>query len=306
MLANLNEVLIPAKKGKYAVGLFNAVNLELARGIIEAAEKTESPVIVGTAEVLFPYGPLDEVSYYLIPMAKKAKVPVVVHLDHGLRKETCIQALELGFSSIMYDCSTEPYEVNVKKVREMAEIAHSFGASIEAKLGHVGNSGQDNMELDDTDKFLQIQSRRKFGEKTGVDALAISVGTAHGAYKRPPKLDFERIRTIAELLPIPLVLHGGSGLSDADFKKAIQEGISKVNIFTDINVAAVEAEFSAFDNMNKGIIDLIPAAVNAVRAEVGRKLQLFGCTGKAVTNSPSKAELIRIVVNEVLKELKNK
>ena len=132
------------------------------------------------------------------------------------------------------------------------------------------------------------------------------MGTAHGAYKRPPKLDFERIRTIAELLPIPLVLHGGSGLSDADFKKAIQEGISKVNIFTDINVAAVEAEFSAFDNMNKGIIDLIPAAVNAVRAEVGRKLQLFGCTGKAVTNSPSKAELIRIVVNEVLKELKNK
>ncbi|MCI6464668.1 MAG: class II fructose-bisphosphate aldolase [Faecalicatena sp.] len=307
MLANLNEVLIPAKKGKYAVGLFNAVNLELARGIIEAAEKTESPVIVGTAEVLFPYGPLDEVSYYLIPMAKKAKVPVVVHLDHGLRKETCIQALELGFSSIMYDCSTEPYEVNVKKVREMAEIAHSFGASIEAELGHVGNSGQDNMELDDTDKFYTDPKQAKdFVEKTGVDALAISVGTAHGAYKRPPKLDFERIRTIAELLPIPLVLHGGSGLSDADFKKAIQEGISKVNIFTDINVAAVEAEFSAFDNMNKGIIDLIPAAVNAVRAEVGRKLQLFGCTGKAVTNSPSKAELIRIVVNEVLKELKNK
>lgn len=307
MLANLNEVLIPAKKGKYAVGLFNAVNLELARGIIEAAEKTESPVIVGTAEVLFPYGPLDEVSYYLIPMAKKAKVPVVVHLDHGLRKETCIQALELGFSSIMYDCSTEPYEVNVKKVREMAEIAHSFGASIEAELGHVGNSGQDNMELDDTDKFYTDPKQAKdFVEKTGVDALAISVGTAHGAYKRPPKLDFERIRTIAELLPIPLVLHGGSGLSDADFKKAIQEGISKVNIFTDINVAAVEAEFSAFDNMNKGIIDLIPAAVNAVRAEVGRKLQLFGCTGKAVTNSPSKAELIRIVVNEMLKELKNK
>lgn len=306
MLANLNEVLIPAKKGKYAVGLFNAVNLELARGIIEAAERTESPIIVGTAEVLFPYGPLDEVSYYLIPMAKKAKVPVVVHLDHGLRKETCIQALELGFSSIMYDCSTEPYEVNVKKVREMAEIAHSFGASIEAELGHVGNNGQDNMELNDPDKFYTDPKQAKdFVEKTGVDALAIAVGTAHGAYKLPPKLDFERIRTIGELLPVPLVLHGGSGLSDADFKKAIQEGISKVNIFTDINVAAVEAEFSAFDNMNKGIIDLIPAAVNAVRAEVERKLQLFGCTGKAVINSLSKAELIRIVVNEVLKELKN-
>ena len=140
MLVTLNDVLIPAKKGKYAVGLFNAVNLELARGIIAAAEETGSPVIMGTAEVLFPYGPLDEVSYYLIPMAKKAKVPVVIHLDHGLRKETCLKALKLGFSSIMYDCSTDPYDVNVEKVKEMADIAHSYGATIEAELGHVGDN----------------------------------------------------------------------------------------------------------------------------------------------------------------------
>jgi len=118
MLVNLNKVLLPAKKGKYAIGLFNAVNLELARGIIQAAEQTGSPVIMGTAEVLFTYGPLEELSYYLIPMAKKAKVPVVIHLDHGLNRETCIKALELGFSSVMYDCSTDPYEENVKKVKE--------------------------------------------------------------------------------------------------------------------------------------------------------------------------------------------
>ena len=110
MLVNMNQVLLPAKRGKYAVGLFNAVNLELARGIIAAAEASRSPVIMGTAEVLLPYGPLEEVSYYLIPMAKKASVPVVIHLDHGLNKETCIKALELGFSSIMYDCSTDSYE----------------------------------------------------------------------------------------------------------------------------------------------------------------------------------------------------
>ena len=110
MLVTLNEVLKPAKEGKYAVGLFNAVNMELARGIIAAAEKTQSPVIMGTAEVLFPYGPLEEVSYYLLPMAKKANVPVVIHLDHGLRKETCLKALELGFTSIMYDCSTDDYD----------------------------------------------------------------------------------------------------------------------------------------------------------------------------------------------------
>ena len=115
--------------------LFNAVNLELARGIIAAAESTGSPVIMGTAEVLFPYGPLEEVSYYLLPMAKKANVPVVIHLDHGLNKETCLKALELGFSSIMYDCSTDSYDENVRKVKEMAEIAHSYGATIEGELG---------------------------------------------------------------------------------------------------------------------------------------------------------------------------
>ena len=128
MLVNMNEVLYDAKKGRYAVGLFNAVNLELARGIIAAAEQTGSPVIMGTAEVLFPYGPLEEVSYYLLPMAKKAKVPVEIHLDHGLKKETCLKALELGFTSIMYDCSTDSYDENVRKVKEMADIAHSFGA----------------------------------------------------------------------------------------------------------------------------------------------------------------------------------
>ena len=125
MLVNMNDVLIKKKKGKYAIGLFNAVNLELARGIIAAAESTGSPVIMGTAEVLFPYGPLEELSYYLLPMAKKANVPIVVHLDHGLKKETCIKALELGFSSIMYDCSTDSYDENVRKVREMAEIARA-------------------------------------------------------------------------------------------------------------------------------------------------------------------------------------
>ena len=133
MLVNLNEVLLPAKRDQYAVGLFNAVNLELARGIINAAETMQSPVIMGTAEVLLPYGPLEEVSYYLIPMAKKARVPVVIHLDHGLNYDTCIRALKLGFSSVMYDCSTDPYEENIRKVKEMADIAHSYGATIEGE-----------------------------------------------------------------------------------------------------------------------------------------------------------------------------
>ena len=138
MLVNLNDVLVPARKGKYAVGLFNTVNLELARGVMEAAEELDSPVIIGTAEVLLPYGPLEDLANLLIPMAERASVPVVVHLDHGLKEETCRLALELGFSSIMYDCSTMDYGDNMEHVKKMAETAHSFGASIEAELGHVG------------------------------------------------------------------------------------------------------------------------------------------------------------------------
>lgn len=311
MLVNMDAVLKPAQKGKYAVGLFNAVNLELARGIIAAAECTQSPVIMGTAEVLFPYGPLEEVSYYLLPMAKKANVPVVIHLDHGLRKETCLKALELGFTSIMYDCSTDPYEVNVEKVKEMADIAHSYGATIEGELGHVGdNEGSaegDSHLVNPSIYFTDPKLAKDFVDKTGVDALAIAVGNAHGAYKLPPKLDFERIRTIAKTVDVPLVLHGGSGLTDNDFKRAIQEGISKVNIFTDINIAAVKAEFSKFTDMNKGIIDLIPAAVEAVKQESILKMKLFSSDGKAkYTDYDMNQHDVDKIVRAVVKELAEK
>lgn len=310
MLVNMNQVLLPAKRQKYAVGLFNAVNLELARGIIAAAESSRSPVIMGTAEVLFPYGPLEEVSYYLIPMAKKASVPVVIHLDHGLNRETCIKALELGFSSIMYDCSTDSYEENVRKVKEMADIAHSYGATIEGELGHVGDNegsaeGSSHM-TNPADFYTDPAMAKDFVQKTGVDALAIAVGTAHGAYKLPPKLDFERIRAIANTVDVPLVLHGGSGLTDEDFRRAIQEGISKINIFTDINIAAVEAEFRKFEYMSKGIIDLIPAAVEAVKQETQKKMTLFSSTGKAEvevknlhTNSADISQIVEMVIEEI-------
>lgn len=314
MLVNLNKVLMPAKKNHYAVGLFNAVNLELARGIISAAESAGSPVIMGTAEVLLPYGPLEELSYFLIPMAKKANVPIVIHLDHGLKKETCLKALELGFTSIMYDCSTDPYDENVKKVKEMASIAHAYGATIEGELGHVGdNEGAaeaSHMAEDPSCLFTDPKVAKDYVDKTGVDALAIAVGNAHGVYKLPPKLDFDRIRKIAQTVDVPLVLHGGSGLSDNDFKQAIQCGISKVNIFTDINVAAVEAEFKRFTSMNKGIIDLIPAAVEAVRQETLKKLKLFGSCQKAEKGQYGSAvdaeQLAALITKEVAKYIKER
>lgn len=285
MLVNMNDILKPAQQGKYAVGLFNAVNLELARGIFQAAEKMKSPVIVGSAEVLLPFGPLEEISYFLIPMAKRASVPVAVHLDHGLNYETCVKALELGFSSVMYDCSTDTYEENIRKVKEIADLAHSYGATIEGELGHVGDNegsveGSDHV-ADPSAFYTDPAQAKDFVERTGVDALAIAVGTAHGAYKLPPKLDFERIETIRKTIDVPLVLHGGSGLADEDFKKAIRCGISKVNIFTDINVASAQAVKDHMVSPERGITDVILSQVDAIEKAVINKLLLFGSEGKA-------------------------
>ena len=139
MLVNMNDVLLPAKKGGYGVGFFNAVNVEMARAIIETAEELRAPVMVGTAEILLPAMELARVAEYLIPMAEKASVPVCVHYDHGLTFEKCMQALELGFTSIMYDCSTAPYEENIEKVAEMVKICHAMGRTVEGELGHVGD-----------------------------------------------------------------------------------------------------------------------------------------------------------------------
>ena len=238
MLVNLNDVLVPARKGKYAVGLFNTVNLELARGVMEAAEELDSPVIIGTAEVLLPYGPLEDLANLLIPMAERASVPVVVHLDHGLKEETCRLALELGFSSIMYDCSTMDYGDNMEHVKRMAETAHSFGASIEAELGHVGDNEGGSAEgsgpgAEPSQFYTDPVQARDFIDRTGADALAIAVGTAHGAYKLPPKLDFDRISEIAETISTPLVLHGGSGIPAEQMIESVKYGINKVNIGTE-------------------------------------------------------------------------
>ncbi len=280
MLVNLKDVLIPAQKEKYAVGLFNTVNLEMARGVFAAAEENGSPIIIGSAEILLPFGPMEELSYFLLPMAKRAKVPVVVHFDHGLTKEACLKALDLGFTSIMYDCSKLPYEENVAAVKEMAKIAHSYGATIEGELGHVGDNegsmeGADILE-NPSDFFTQPEIAADYVERTGIDALAIAVGNAHGAYKLPPKLDFERITQIKNATNVPLVLHGGSGLSDLDFKTAIELGICKVNIFTDINVAQAKAANEFTLEPSKGMTYAIPYCVEAVKKQAENKMKLFG------------------------------
>ena len=281
MLVNMNDVLLPAKKGSYGVGFFNAVNVEMARAIIETAEELRAPVMVGTAEILLPAMELARVAEYLIPMAEKASVPVCVHYDHGLTFEKCMQALELGFTSIMYDCSTAPYEENIEKVAEMVKICQAMGRTVEGELGHVGdNAGAGKLE-NPSDYFTDPETAADFVRRTGVDSLAVAVGNAHGDYAFPPKLDFERIRVIAEKTGIPLVLHGGSGLSDTDFKTAVKEGVAKVNIFTDIDKAGkrgIEAGLAAGE---KSMMGLIPYEIDAMKEVVRDKILLFGSNGKA-------------------------
>ena len=281
MLVTMNDVLLPAKEGRYCVGFFNAVNVEMARAVIETAEELRAPVMVGTAEILLCANPLERVAEYLIPMAKKASVPVCVHYDHALTFEKCMEALKLGFSSVMYDCSTEDYETNLEKVREVVKICHAMGVTVEGELGHVGdNEGAGRLE-NPSDYFTDPVMAADFVKRTGIDSLAVAVGNAHGDYKFPPKLDFERIETIAKSTGLPLVLHGGSGLSDDDFRIAIEKGICKVNIFTDIDKAGKAGIEEGLKNGAKSMMGLIPYEIEAMKKVVANKIELFGSVGKA-------------------------
>ena len=280
MLVNMNDILLPAKEGNYGVGFFNAINVEMARAVIETAEELRAPVIVGTAEILLPTMELELVADYLIPMAKRSSVSICVHYDHGLTFARCMEALRLGFTSVMYDCSTVSYEENVSRVAEMVKICHGMGVTVEAELGHVGdNTGAGKLEHPE-DYYTDPDTAVDFVKRTGADALAVAVGNAHGDYAFPPKLDFDRIDTISKKTNIPLVLHGGSGLADDDFRRAVKLGISKVNIFTDIDKAGkagVEAGIAAGE---KTMMGLIPYEISAMKKVVAEKIHLFGSEGK--------------------------
>lgn len=280
MLVNMNDILLPAKEAGYGVGFFNAVNVEMARAVIETAEELRAPVMIGTAEILLPAMSLERVAEYLIPMAEKAAVPVCVHYDHGLTFEKCMEALKLGFTSIMYDCSTAEYGENAARMAEMVRICHAMGVTVEGELGHVGdNEGEGKLE-NPSDYFTDPDTAADFTGRTGIDALAVAVGNAHGDYKFPPKLDFERIETIAARTGLPLVLHGGSGLTDDDFRTAVQKGVCKVNIFTDLDKAGKAGIEEGLAAGAKTMMGLIPYEIEAMKRVVQNKMELFGSTGR--------------------------
>ena len=277
MLANLNDVLLDAQKNGYAVGLFNTTDTDMLEGVIAAAEELRSPVIIGTAEVLLYAGELKLIGPALIEAAKRATVPVVVHYDHGLTFDRCLEALKLGFTSVMFDGSAGDYEKNIADTREIVKIAHALGATVEGEIGHVGEaSANDN---DAKDMYTTVEEALSYSKATGVDALAVSIGTAHGAYKSKPKLDLGRLSDIRAAIDTPLVLHGGSGLSDDDFKNSIKCGIAKVNIYTDLCLAGIRA-------MNEGLaegisyLDIRNKKVNFIKEEVKKKMLLFGSDGR--------------------------
>ena len=275
MLVNMKDVLADAQKNHYAVGLFNTIDTDMLEGVISAAEELRSPIIIGTAEVLLPYGELKLIAPSLVAAAKSATVPVVVHYDHGLTSERCIEALELGFSSIMFDGSAGNEKENLKNTREMVKIAHAMGATVEGEIGHVGEALSGDNET--SDMYTTPKEAVSFVKETGVDALAIAIGTAHGAYKSKPKLDIERLKKIRAALDTPLVLHGGSGLSDDDFKNTIQNGIAKVNIFTDLCVAG---ENGMKDAEGLGYLKIREKKVEYIKQAAMKKMMLFGSNGR--------------------------
>lgn len=278
MLVNLNEVLKKAQKEKYAVGLFNTTDTDMLQAVIEAAEESNSPVILGTAEVLLPYGELKLIAPSVIAAAKRASVPVVVHYDHGLTFERCLEALQLGFSSVMFDGSAKAYGQNIEETKEIVKIAHAFGASVEGEIGHVGEAAQGDESLENM--YTTVAEAKEYLENTGVDALAVAIGSAHGVYKKKPKLNVERLKEIADAVSVPLVLHGGSGLSDDDFKNTIREGIAKVNIFTDLCLAGERATKDG-EEKKLGYLETRNLKVEYIKEAVKHKMSLFGSADKA-------------------------
>ena len=291
MLVSLKELMEDAEKGGYAVGAFNVSNLESLMAIMQAAEETGRGVILNYAEVHAPFLSMEQAALIMLDAAKKAKVPVCVHLDHGSSMESCIQAIRLGFTSVMLDASAEDYETNVRETKEIVRLAHSVGVTVEAELGHIFSSDMglaespkeaESLESFDSaeDVYTDPATAKDFVERTGVDVLAIAFGTTHGIYTKKPKLDLERITKIKEAIDIPFVMHGGSGLSKEEFQTAIRNGIRKINYYTYMTLAGGRAVKEALDQKapdeNVFFHDIPMIAVEAMKENVKEAIQVFG------------------------------
>lgn len=239
MLVTSKEMLQKAKKEKYAVIQPDYIDSQSAKAYITAAEELNVPIILSFAPVCLDVLNMEEAAAIGLFYAKTAKTPVCLHLDHGPSFEMCKQAIELGFTSVMIDASSDTFEENVRKTKEVVDYAHKFGVVVEAELGHVGSNGSaEAVEANDS-IYTEVESAKKFVELTNVDSLAVSIGTSHGVYKTgTPVLSFDRLKELSESINVPLVLHGGSSTGEANLNKCAKNGISKINIFTDFLTSA--------------------------------------------------------------------
>ena len=280
-LVTTKELLLDAQKNGYAVGAFNVENMEMVQAVVAAAEELKSPVIMQTTPSTVKYADLAYFYANAKVAAEMSSVPVVMHLDHGNSFELAMRAYRTGYTSIMIDGSHETYEENIRVSKAVADACHPGGVPVEAELGKVGGK-EDDLEGGEGDPYTDPQEAAEFVKRTGVDSLAVAIGTAHGVYKGEPKLDLDRLSEIRKVVDIPLVLHGTSGVPDETVKECVKRGICKVNYATDLRIAfsrgvkAVMAE-------NPDVFD--PKKYNAagreeVKKYVMQKILVVGSNGK--------------------------
>lgn len=284
-LVTLETMLGAAYQKGYAVGAFNVINLTFLEAITAAARRTASPVILNIAEVHFPFVTLENIVPVVKEIAKREPFDIVLNLDHGMTLDAIERAMANGFTSIMFDGSHLDFAENVRQTREIARMCRARNISVEAELGAVGGAeGGGLVGEADPARYTDIAQARQFVKETAVDALAIAIGNSHGRYKGPPKLDFDRLSALRNAVDLPLVLHGGSGIPAADFKRAIALGIAKINFYTGMSDAAIGSTKKYLAGMGERYNDY-PMMMNAVKESVAHvvaeQMEIFGSVGQA-------------------------
>jgi len=278
MIVDLSQVLKPARQGRYAVGAFNIYNLETIDAVLAAADELRSPVILALGERYLKNFPIRAISAITTSLASDSRVPVALHLDHAQKIESIEQAIAAGFTSVMIDGSKLPLEENIAITKKAVALARPRKVTVEAELGRIVGTG-----VAASDLFTDPDEARQFMLETGVDALAVAVGTVHGLYKGAPTLDLGRLTRIAEKVSVPLVLHGGSGLPDHLIKSAIQVGVAKLNINTEVSIQGVNAVrdfLSEKGNENTRLEELMVEARGSMVQVVRKYIEFFGSVGK--------------------------
>ena len=279
MLVTLNEILAIAEEKNCAIGAFNTPNLECITAVLNAAEKLNAPVIISHAELHESVAPLAVIGPVMVQAAKLAKVPVCVHLDHCETLSYMDQALKLGFTGVMYDGSVLPYKENVSNTRIAVALAKEYGATVEAEIGQLAAREGGSEENAGGPVYTDPDLAARFCAETGIDALAPSFGTAHGIYKSKPVLDLDRVKQIAEKTGLPLVMHGGSGVSDEDYRTAIRNGIRKINYYSYMAKAGVSAVKAMLEAEDVTFFhDLALAAQNAMEENAAKAMAVFNMT----------------------------